>query len=64
MAVDSKVTPRLFQVYTIEDLAEKTGYSVAYLTDLRNQPKRIRPRFKRVVAIALRKTEAELFGAP
>jgi hypothetical protein len=51
----------LFEQYSIEDLARLAGYSEVYLVALKNQPERIRPRFRKTIAAILGRTEAELF---
>lgn len=58
----TKVTPPLFERYTVEQLTELTPYSEAYLLDLYRRPSRIRPHFRRTVAAVLGLPEAELFA--
>ena len=52
----------LFEHYTIETLARRTGYSERYLLDLKEGSSKINPRFCRVVSQRLRRSEEELFG--
>ena len=54
--------PPLFRMYTIEQLSEITGYSETYLVELKREPSRVRPRFRRNMSHFLKRTEAELFG--
>ena len=52
----------LFKDYTIDDLHKRTGYSEAYLVDIKQNPKRANPQFRRMVARILNQPESDLFG--
>lgn len=52
----------LFKDYTIDDLHERTGYSEAYLVDIKQHPEKARPQFRRMVTKLLNRPLAELFG--
>lgn len=54
--------PPIFAQYSKEQLVDITGYSFAYIKCLYEQPRRIRPLFRRTVSRILRKPEWELFG--
>lgn len=53
----------IFANFTNDQLELLTGYSVAYLEDLRRGKQPIRPRFRRSVARMLGQAEEALFGS-
>jgi len=58
---DRQPAAPLFDLYGLDELARLTGYSEVYLIALKQQPERIRPRFRLTVSRILGRSEAELF---
>ena len=52
----------LFRFYTLEDLAEQTGYSEVYLLDIKRGKQKARKRFRKVCVAILKRSSEELFG--
>ena len=59
---DRPATPPIFDLFSIEMLHARTGYSETTLYDLKLRPERIRPGFRRKMSGMLRMSERELFG--
>ena len=58
------MTIPLFDLYTLEILARRTGYTMRYLLDVATYPQKLNPRFRRICCQRLRRSEEELFGPP
>ena len=52
----------VFEEYTFNDLAERTGYSIPYLYEFAVGRVPLKKRFKFVVSRVLQRSEEELFG--
>ena len=52
----------LFRLYTVEDLADETGYSEVYLLDIKRGKQIARKRFRNNCVRILKRSDAELFG--
>ena len=52
----------LFKNYTIDQIHDLTGYSEAYLVDIKAHPSKANAQFRRMVARILNQSEQSLFG--
>lgn len=52
----------LFELYGIEAIAAKTGYSLYYLLNVKDGSRPANPKFRRLCALGLRRQEESLFG--
>lgn len=60
-AVIKTYTIPLFNMYSLEELVEKTPYSYRYLRDMRSYPDKITPFFRDNISKILQRSQAELF---
>jgi len=51
----------LFELYTMEDIADRTGYSLQYLLSVREGRKAANQRFRRTVCGILKRPDSMLF---
>lgn len=52
----------IFEHYDTTELHRKTGYSEAYIVDVKNGRRTANPKFRKMCAAVLRRPEAELFS--
>lgn len=56
-----RIRNHLWDEYTLEELSKRTGYSMAYLQDVRRGAQPTRPRFRMLVSRFLGEGEDKLF---
>ena len=57
-----RIRNHLWDEYTLEELSKRTGYSMAYLQDVRRGAQPTRPRFRMLVSRFLGEGEDKLFA--